>query len=217
VSGPKNGRPEEQAPRRRNQGRRGPQARLLRGACHRAGHFGPDPLARNDAARPRYHSRKSRKNDFFSLGGATGLPYESKPFLCAVSCDTGPLAGGPPMIEDGAAGGAADAVGGAPNAGPGGGSGGPARPQAAKVRAAAPSKANTKPARKRLLKRPSERFWAKTNNPRNPHSSSIADHGAEARFWRQYVAKRLLPADQALSRLSQRLAAARTFFGAVPP
>jgi hypothetical protein len=21
---------------------------LLRGACHRAGHFGPDPLARND-------------------------------------------------------------------------------------------------------------------------------------------------------------------------
>jgi hypothetical protein len=23
---------------------------LLRGACHRAGHFGPDPLARNDEA-----------------------------------------------------------------------------------------------------------------------------------------------------------------------
>jgi hypothetical protein len=27
-------------------------AGLLRGACHRAGHFGPDPLARNDAYQP---------------------------------------------------------------------------------------------------------------------------------------------------------------------
>ena len=27
---------------------------LLRGACHRAGHFGPDPLARNDGLPPRF-------------------------------------------------------------------------------------------------------------------------------------------------------------------
>jgi hypothetical protein len=30
------------------QSRTAPQTGLLRGACHRAGHFGPDPLARND-------------------------------------------------------------------------------------------------------------------------------------------------------------------------
>jgi hypothetical protein len=33
-----------------------------------------DCFARNDAYGGRYCSRKSRKNDFFSPGGATGLP-----------------------------------------------------------------------------------------------------------------------------------------------
>ena len=32
---------------RRSESRRGPLT-LARGACHRAGHFGPDPLARSD-------------------------------------------------------------------------------------------------------------------------------------------------------------------------
>jgi hypothetical protein len=34
--------------KRSNPGRLAQEAGLLRGACHRAGHFGPDPLARND-------------------------------------------------------------------------------------------------------------------------------------------------------------------------
>jgi hypothetical protein len=72
-----------------------------------------------------------------------------------------------------------------------------------------------------------------TQSPK-PNKSTIADHAAAARFWRQHVAGSLgrrvpigeplsLPAPCAgrapyfLSRLSQRLAAARTFLGAVPP
>ena len=45
----------------------------------------------------------------------------------------------------------------------------PARPQAAKVKAAAPSKASAKPARTRFFQQSwFKRFWAKTAVPRNP-------------------------------------------------
>ena len=35
---------------------------LLRGACHRAGHFGPDPLARNDESKSNAYSARSAGN-----------------------------------------------------------------------------------------------------------------------------------------------------------
>jgi hypothetical protein len=104
-----------------------------------------------------YCNRKSRKNDFRSLGGATGLPLPSKPVFCACSCVIGVLAPGVPSNGGGplagATGGAAASGDAAPNIGPGGGSGGPLRPHAAKLKAAAPSTADNTTARTRLLNR----------------------------------------------------------------
>ncbi len=45
--------------RRSNPGLCSLKAGLLRGACHRAGHFGPDPLARNDESNPLLATRSA--------------------------------------------------------------------------------------------------------------------------------------------------------------
>jgi len=74
-------------------------------------------------------------NDFFWLGVATGLPWASKPFFSAVSCDE-PGTGEPSGMVS-------CALGAAVTAGPGGNSSGPARPQADKPSAAAPSASTT--------------------------------------------------------------------------
>jgi hypothetical protein len=54
-----------------------------------------------------YCRRKSRKKDFRSLGGATGLPFLSKPFCTAFSYCRSRVS----SFEPGAAGGAAGAAG----------------------------------------------------------------------------------------------------------
>ena len=88
-----------------------------------------------------------------------------------------------------------------PTAGPGGGSSGPARPHAANVSAAAPSKASAKPARKTIkaASKPLVHISAKTNNPANPDDPNIADRSRAARFWRQHLARRVIRDRRALS------------------
>jgi hypothetical protein len=54
-------------------------------------------LGSSQMTRARYCSRKSRKNDFRSLGGAMGLPWASKPVFCAWSGVAGAAVAGAPM------------------------------------------------------------------------------------------------------------------------
>ena len=156
----------------------------------------------------RYCSRKSSKKDFLLPAGATGLPYASKPFFCAASEVTGPPAtvvpAGPPIAADGPlGGGAVEAAGDASTDGPGGSSSGPARPQALRPKAATLNKTSANP----MLGR-SERTAC---SPRQPHHITV--HG-----WGGILAATCCGYVYfALSRASQRLACARTFFGAVPP
>jgi len=148
-------------------------------------------------------------NDFLALGAATGLPWESKPFFTAAASSCCCVIGVPElgMNDDGVTGAAAT---GGWVAGPGGISRSPLRPQAASESAATTAAASATPTLRRSRAKGLSPTHALTQHSKPDRGGDIVS-ATSCQSLYQAVYGRFF------NSLSQRLACARTFCGAVPP